>query len=376
MKKNVFKNLMLALTAISVFFGSLECVQRIRYWNRYDSSYWLLYGFRGKLPPEEYYRMQLKGLYGIKKGAVVMIPRIFYSGYSKFDPAYPHEGYRINSLGFRGREFTRQKPPGTYRIAVVGDSTVFGLGCDDDSTFPHFLENDLASYRRGARVEVLNLGIPSYTTANMKNLIKAEVLDYSPDMIIIYGFFNDVYYSPVVFRKGAYLLALINGFLMDRSVFYLSLREKMCKFFGEDIGMLYRGPRGAIIDSLAKDGSIIHSMRENLGEGINAARERGIDTVLGAQALYISDRKTKIGSILQSGSLKPFYERVYAEIDSLGKAESVRVIAANDVFENLGDSEKDKVFLDSTHLSADGNRLLAGIFFEGIKDLLMGKTDE
>jgi lysophospholipase L1-like esterase len=140
--------------------------------------------------------------------------------------------------------------------------------------------------------------------------------------------------------------------------------------------MLYRGPRGAIIDSLAKDGSIIHSMRENLGEGINAARERGIDTVLGAQALYISDRKTKIGSILQSGSLKPFYERVYAEIDSLGKAESVRVIAANDVFENLGDSEKDKVFLDSTHLSADGNRLLAGIFFEGIKDLLMGKTDE
>src|SRR5213082_3545313 len=35
---------------------------------------------------------------------------------------------KINSLGLRNREISTAKPPGTYRIVVLGDSTTLGWG--------------------------------------------------------------------------------------------------------------------------------------------------------------------------------------------------------------------------------------------------------
>src|SRR3954469_7158452 len=35
---------------------------------------------------------------------------------------------KINSLGLRNREISPKKPPGTYRIVVLGDSTTLGWG--------------------------------------------------------------------------------------------------------------------------------------------------------------------------------------------------------------------------------------------------------
>ncbi len=40
----------------------------------------------------------------------------------------------LNSLGFRGSEFSEIKPPDTYRIFMVGGSTMFGSGATSDET--------------------------------------------------------------------------------------------------------------------------------------------------------------------------------------------------------------------------------------------------
>jgi len=59
-----------------------------------------------------------------------------FSGVSKAD------AININSLGFRGDEFSKIKPDRTYRIFMVGSSPMFGYGAtSDETTIPGFMQN-------------------------------------------------------------------------------------------------------------------------------------------------------------------------------------------------------------------------------------------
>src|SRR3954447_8958531 len=42
---------------------------------------------------------------------------------------------RVNSAGLRGPEIPYEKPPGTYRVLVLGDSFTFGAQVEEDQTF-------------------------------------------------------------------------------------------------------------------------------------------------------------------------------------------------------------------------------------------------
>jgi hypothetical protein len=67
----------------------------------------------------------------------------------------------VNSLGLRGPEVDRVKPPGVYRIGVFGDSATFGQGVSEEATYARVLE------RTNRGVQVLNFGVPSYSIANI-----------------------------------------------------------------------------------------------------------------------------------------------------------------------------------------------------------------
>jgi len=366
--KNIFKNILFSILVIALFFLSLELIQRVRYWRRYDSAYWLLYGFVSKPKKTDNYKMQLKGLYGIEDKGIVYLPRIFYEGYSKFNPDYPHKDYEINSLGFRNYEFNPIKSDNIYRIVIVGDSTVFGLGSNDNSTFPMFLQNKLREYRNSKNIEVINCGIPSFTAENMKNIIKAEILDYSPNLIIIYGFFNDIYYSDVVFKKDSYFLTLLDAFLLEHSVFYRSLREKLCKILDKDIGMLYRGSLEVLVTNLMANKSILRDLNNNLQNIIDISKEHNTKIIIVKQALWLTDINIRNNGILESDKLKPFYDNIYLLIDKIGDRNSVQIISANESLMSLSENKKDKVFWDGVHLTAEGNELLASTIFEEIKN--------
>ncbi len=370
MKNQLIKNIALSLSAALIFLFLLESVQRIRYAAKYHTAYWLFYGFTPKPDKTEYYMLQLKGVHGIKEGGVVKIPRIFYDGYSKFNPDYPHMGYIVNSLGFRGEEFTPKKKKGTFRIGMIGDSTIFCLDVKEDEAFPYLLEKKLHAYLPGEHIEVVNFGIPSYTTLEMKNLVKSEIFGYQPDLLIIQGFFNDIYYSDLVFKKSSHLLSLMNTFLLDHSVFYLSLREKLCKILEKDIGMLYRGSLETLKENLMEDSSIQESIRDNLVEIISESGKKGIPVIILKQAFYPGDKNITKKYMLINNDLKPYYSRIYSTLDTLEQEGRAHVVSVNYAFDNLSGSEKDELFLDGVHLSARGNRLLSDIVFEDIKEYL------
>jgi len=100
---------------------------------------------------------------------------------------------KVNSLGFRGEEFNRVKPPGTFRIAVLGASTTFNAEVSsNDMTWPHLLQEKLRQANPGVKIEVINTAVGGYvSTDNLKNL-RSRVLQLDPDLVIYYEANNEI----------------------------------------------------------------------------------------------------------------------------------------------------------------------------------------
>ena len=80
------------------------------------------------------------------------------------------ELYSMNSEGFRGSEFIKNKPDDTYRIITVGGSTTFGSGVTNENTWPKILEKKLQNISKGKNIEVINAGIPAACILSSKEV--------------------------------------------------------------------------------------------------------------------------------------------------------------------------------------------------------------
>ncbi len=102
----------------------------------------------------------------------------------------------INREGFRDREHALKKPPGTYRVAVLGDSFTEGLQVKLEDTFEAVLERELAHCPafRARSVEVFNFGVSNYGTAQELLTLRDRVWQTEPDLVLL-AFFsgNDVW---------------------------------------------------------------------------------------------------------------------------------------------------------------------------------------
>ena len=115
----------------------------------------------------------------------------------------------INSQGLRDREYPLAKPPGVYRIMMLGDSTTFGWGVRQEDTAAKLLERKLnANPPPGYdKVEVINAGVGNYDTVQEVTYYETRGQAFHPDLVILVFFINDP--EPVPVEK--------KGFLIDRS---------------------------------------------------------------------------------------------------------------------------------------------------------------
>ncbi len=91
--------------------------------------------------------------------------------------------------------YSHLKPPNTYRMFVVGDSFTFGTSLVFDDTFPKRLERIMNYRSSGPKVEVLNYGIPGYSSAHEVELVKRAV-SRQADLIVVELTLNDAEMKP------------------------------------------------------------------------------------------------------------------------------------------------------------------------------------
>lgn len=102
----------------------------------------------------------------------------------------------INSAGMRDREHALAKPPGTVRVAILGDSYMQAQNLPFDKTLAPLLERRLrqCAARRGRDAEVLNFGVSGYGTAQELLTYRLHANRYRPDVVML-AFYsgNDVF---------------------------------------------------------------------------------------------------------------------------------------------------------------------------------------
>jgi len=98
---------------------------------------------------------------------------------------------QVNAQGWNSTkaDYAVAKRNGVQRIAVVGDSYVHGAFVDVDKGFPHLLEETLRG--GGSNVEVYRFGMDGAPLSQYLHMMRREVLDYSPDIVVIPLIHND-----------------------------------------------------------------------------------------------------------------------------------------------------------------------------------------
>lgn len=99
--------------------------------------------------------------------------------------------YKTNSRGMRDDEYSYERDSSSLRIIALGDSFQFGHGVEQDEVFTEIAE--AALNREGKRVEIINMGVPGYGTAQQVELLKTEGLKYRPDMVILSFYTEDLF---------------------------------------------------------------------------------------------------------------------------------------------------------------------------------------
>jgi lysophospholipase L1-like esterase len=96
--------------------------------------------------------------------------------------------YRINAAGLRNKEIAMPKPPGVFRVLVLGDSITLGYGLPEDSAYPRVLERLIGS----ERVEVINAGAVGYHVQDFVAYLEHYGRQLEPDLVVCAFTHSDV----------------------------------------------------------------------------------------------------------------------------------------------------------------------------------------
>jgi hypothetical protein len=288
--------------------------------------------------------------------------------------------YTNNSLGLRGAEISRAKPPGTYRVAIVGASTVYGALNDDPDTISMQLEAMLRA-RLGPNVEVINAGVPSYEALREAVFTKSDVLALGPDVIIDLDGLNDVFFGTLeewpsqiasdqlgIIGDGHYPEAVA---LIDRTMFPHGLLEHQLASLARDARSyafrLARRPEPA--ESRVVDDRIVALHAASLALLVDYGRAHQAAVIAALQPLVATGHKTLTPdeaaavhheSYWSEGGwqeLAPeMYRRMLAEARPAVEAEGGTFVDLTGVF----DAEPGSTYgEDAVHYTLLGNQRLA-----------------
>jgi hypothetical protein len=115
--------------------------------------------------------------------------------------------WRTNAQGMRDRSYAPDKPPGTFRIALVGDSIGAGWGVNLEERFESILEQVWDARARAAgrsSVEVVNCAVPAHSPGQRWFHFGQVGWPMKPDLVICESTEADIGWDE---RRLRYLLA-------------------------------------------------------------------------------------------------------------------------------------------------------------------------
>jgi lysophospholipase L1-like esterase len=306
--------------------------------------------------PEPFYTWSLYATDGKRKVSAGNGPlKLVLDPYVVYRNLPNHSGlwFSINSMGYRGPEVDTS--PEVRRIALVGGSTAFGAGArSDEETFARALD------RRLERTQVINAAVIGYVSADELTLLRRELLDLKPSLVLVFDGFNDAGIPPAgnqlwndSFRGLEANLLELQRIRSNPFSAAVVLAESIFPHAGSRVRRLSRLPAwlrrkatGKMPDETAAEQRRVQIYVENVTRMAQAARQQGIPLLV----------------LLQPERPKDDRMRYYNERYSRFVKTAARALAQRGVeFINLHElpSLKTEHFTDNIHLRAAGAEIIA-----------------
>jgi hypothetical protein len=294
-----------------------------------------------------------------------------------------HERYQngavamFNAAGYRGPIVDTAKPPGTYRILLLGGSTTFGYGVNDDDTIDAHMRRLLPARYPGLCFDVVNLALGGYDSYQDYERMRVDGTRFIPDLVVINSGINDVrnaqyarlgkppdprtlFWEPVMrtMREEA------------RDGLHLSTRAKHYSYLARVPGYVKEimGQRQGlkVIRTTQPDSSAVDYFGINLNRTVDLAAGVGAAVILSKppSALSIrnrpSDPPEKSYWIRDAGTTEEYRKRLAIRMRETAERQRVAGRRIRYIAPELALEE----FLDDAHLTAAGNRSMARYFIE------------
>ncbi len=257
--------------------------------------------------------------------------------------------WRVNEQGFRADSATlRAKPPGVKRVLCLGDSIPFGWGVDRERAYPARLAEKLRA--AGTAVEVINAGVPGYSSYQVRLYLEQRLLDYAPDVVVVQVGVNDG--NPVRVEDRLRQPGSVKAHPLERVALF--------RMFGQ---LVSGSPafRCYMIDYLA-----------NLDAIASLCRSRGIRLILLLPVEVDRGQLTYAWPPVRHPETAPELVARYWKL--VGSQLQVDLMAA---FRAAGPGEPERLFLDegrfACHLTAAGHEVVAGALFRALVEAGFGR---
>jgi lysophospholipase L1-like esterase len=264
--------------------------------------------------------------------------------------------FRINHLGFRGRELGA-KEAGRRRVILVGGSAAFGTGLgSDDETLAAQLEHRLPD------TEVVNAAIIGKRSGQELALLVSELVDLEPDQVVTLDGWNDFWAIqeeptpwPDVNGTRQVQEALKRLYALSYAPLHVRLLHLPDVLFAYTLRRFDASPLEASGNLAAVEGTTHLSGLEGIAARYarNQVKMSRIATAFGAGFLCVIQPNGDVMWGVTSSRYTRFRELVEAQLS----LERVAWLDLND----RADFLKADMFMDPIHLDPRGNAAIADV---------------
>ena len=301
----------------------------------------------------------------------------------------PTGSFTHNQLGFRGRETTVEKPPGVFRIVLMGASTIYGIYVRDDETSASQLERRLNELKQSKKVEVINAGVPGWVSSETLRSLTSRVLRLRPDVILVADGRNEVF--PQLFnnyREDYSHYRRAGHDSRDSNYYYKNLfRVSYLLMFLVTRGPGYLGfsnrdenPSYAVIDytNAPTDDDVVRNaaqparlnvFRRNLEQIIRLCRENNVEPVL--STIPLLKEKYVSNNIQANTRTMPV---LFKQADT--NNDLIRTIAGElnvPLVDPASSLSRQDLMVDDCHFNKQGEDAYADLMFKAITPLALDK---
>ena len=253
-----------------------------------------------------------------------------------------------SSFAFRSLHLERSKANGVVRILALGDSFTWGVNiARTEDVWPYVLERALQTSTRP--IEVINTGIPTYTTVNEAEVLATKGWSFEPDIVVLEFTLNDPLPSGPHFVRETeeWLYQPVRSIVLDRLLRHRSFLYSFLDGRSQALQMR-RHPRG-LAPLFDEDFDGWHACRAAIREMAEASRQRHVPMILMLFPYFVPGKLDEV-----SYPYLEVHRKVMAAAEDAG-------IPALDLRQLFAATNRDGVswwaFADDSHPNEEGQRL-------------------